>query len=99
MLKPGGVLLVDEPKYRFTWEELESGIRSESMDILQVSYFFFKYFSVYLCQKPDLANNIKCGNSLIGSDFQENQQPDSFDEEQQQRVNAFEVPQAWAPSV
>jgi len=51
VLKPGGVLLVDEPRYQFTWQELESGIRSAGMDILQVSYSFFHYFHVYLCQK------------------------------------------------
>lgn len=39
---------------------------------------------------PDLANNIKCGNSLIGPDFYENHPPDSFDEEQQRKINAFD---------
>ncbi|GAF74744.1 unnamed protein product, partial [marine sediment metagenome] len=38
---------------------------------------------------PDLGNNIKCGNSLIGPDFFENQPPDSFDEEQYRRINPF----------
>ena len=52
VLKPGGVLLLDEPKYRFTWEELESGIRNVGLDILDVSSFFFKYIHSYLCQKP-----------------------------------------------
>ena len=52
VLKPGGVLLTDEPKYRFTWEELESGIRNVGLDILDVSSFFFKYAHAYLCQKP-----------------------------------------------
>jgi predicted type IV restriction endonuclease len=39
---------------------------------------------------PDLANNIKCGNSLIGSDFYKGQQVDAFDEEEQYRINAFD---------
>jgi hypothetical protein len=39
---------------------------------------------------PDLANNIKCGNSLIGPDFYENQQMNIFDEEEVYRVNAFD---------
>ncbi|MEA3428175.1 MAG: DNA methyltransferase, partial [Thermodesulfobacteriota bacterium] len=39
---------------------------------------------------PDLANNIKCGNSLIGSDFHENQQMSLLDEEEMYRVNAFD---------
>jgi len=53
VLKPGGVLLVDEPRYQFTWQELESGFRNAGMDILQTSYFFFHYFHVYLCRKLD----------------------------------------------
>ena len=39
---------------------------------------------------PDLSNNIKCGNSLIGPDFYENQQLNVFDEEEVYRVNAFD---------
>jgi hypothetical protein len=39
---------------------------------------------------PDLANNIKCGNSLIGPDFHENQQMSLLDEEEMYRVNAFD---------
>jgi hypothetical protein len=37
-----------------------------------------------------LANNIKCGNSLIGPDFYENQQMSLLDEEEMYRVNAFD---------
>lgn len=39
---------------------------------------------------PDLGNNIKCGNSLIGSDFYQNQQLSLFDDEQQRKINAFD---------
>ena len=39
---------------------------------------------------PDLSNNIKCGNSLIGPDFYTHQQTDLFDEEEIFRVNAFD---------
>ncbi|MBW2737946.1 MAG: Eco57I restriction-modification methylase domain-containing protein [Deltaproteobacteria bacterium] len=39
---------------------------------------------------PDLANNIKCGNSLIGPDFHENQQMSLLDDEEMYRVNAFD---------
>ena len=52
VLKPGGVLLLDEPKYEFTWEELESGISNVGLDILDASTFFFKFFHAYLCKKP-----------------------------------------------
>jgi hypothetical protein len=39
---------------------------------------------------PDLANNIKCGNSLIGPDFYENLDPETITEELQQKINAFD---------
>jgi type I restriction-modification system DNA methylase subunit len=39
---------------------------------------------------PDLGNNIKCGNSLIGSDFFEGRQPDEITEEERSRINAFD---------
>lgn len=40
---------------------------------------------------PDLSDNIKCGNSLIGHDFYDQQQLSVFNEEEIYRVNAF----AW----
>ncbi len=39
---------------------------------------------------PDLGSNIKCGNSLIGSDYYANRQGDMFNEEEMIRVNAFD---------
>ena len=39
---------------------------------------------------PDLANNIKCGNSLIGTDFYEGGQRTLLDEEEMWRVNPFD---------
>lgn len=39
---------------------------------------------------PDLSNNIKCGNSLIGSEFYQGQQLMLLDEEEMYRVNAFD---------
>jgi len=38
---------------------------------------------------PDLANNIKCGNSLIGPDFYQGQQMTFLNEEEMYRINAF----------
>jgi len=38
---------------------------------------------------PDLNQNIKCGNSLIGPDFYDGQQTDLFDIEERYRINAF----------
>ncbi len=39
---------------------------------------------------PDLASNIKCGNSLIGPDFYDNQQGSLFDDEERYRINVFD---------
>jgi hypothetical protein len=39
---------------------------------------------------PDLAGNVKCGNSLIGPDFYKGQQLAMFDEEERFRINAFD---------
>jgi hypothetical protein len=49
---------------------------------------------------PDLVNNIKCGNSLIGPDFYDGQQMALLDDEAALRVNVFdwqaEFPQVFA---
>ena len=39
---------------------------------------------------PNLSNNIKCGNSLIGSDFYDGAQIDLFDDEERYRINVFD---------
>ena len=39
---------------------------------------------------PDLAENIKCGNSLIGPDFYDGQQRELFTDEDRLRINAFD---------
>jgi len=39
---------------------------------------------------PDLGSNIKCGNSLIGPDFYDNQQMTFLDDEERYRINAFD---------
>jgi type I restriction-modification system DNA methylase subunit len=39
---------------------------------------------------PDLGDNIKCGNSLIGPDFYDHAQLDIFDDEERYRLNAFD---------
>jgi hypothetical protein len=41
---------------------------------------------------PDLGDNIKCGNSLIGPDFYQQQQMPLLDDEERYRVNVFD----WA---
>jgi hypothetical protein len=44
---------------------------------------------------PDLGNNIKCGNSLIGPDFYANQQLLLLDEEDRYRINVFDWKQGF----
>ena len=39
---------------------------------------------------PNLANNIKCGNSLVSSDVYHNQPPERFDECDRLAINAFD---------
>ncbi|MCX5805846.1 MAG: Eco57I restriction-modification methylase domain-containing protein [Proteobacteria bacterium] len=39
---------------------------------------------------PDLSNNIKCGNSLIGPDFYDNRQMGLFDDTERYRINVFD---------
>ena len=39
---------------------------------------------------PDLANNIKCGNSLIGPDFYQGRQMSLLDDEERYRINVFD---------
>jgi hypothetical protein len=45
---------------------------------------------------PNLANNIKCGNSLIGPDYYDHQQGTLFDEQEMLRVNAFDWEKEFA---
>jgi len=51
---------------------------------------------------PDLSANIKCGNSLIGSDFYEGRQGSLLDSNEEYRINAFdwrrEFPQVFSPA-
>ena len=39
---------------------------------------------------PDLASNIKCGNSLIGPEFYDDEQMELFDDEEKYRINVFD---------
>ena len=45
---------------------------------------------------PDLGKNIKCGNSLIGPDFYENQQLLLLDEDDRYRINVFDWKQGFS---
>ena len=51
---------------------------------------------------PDLASNIKCGNSLIGSDFYSDKELSLFDTKEQYRINVFDwekaFPEVFKPS-
>ena len=45
---------------------------------------------------PNLSKNIKCGNSLIGSDFYENEQLNLLNEEEQLKINVFDWESAFS---
>lgn len=53
----------------------------------------FRYTQMKLL--PDLSNNIKCGNSLIGPDFYDTQQATLFDEAEMRRINVFDWKSAF----
>jgi adenine-specific DNA-methyltransferase len=61
---------------------------SESADRL------FKHSDVKLL--PDLQNNIKCGNSLIGSDFYSDKNLSLFGKEEMRKVNTFDWDKEFA---
>jgi ubiquinone/menaquinone biosynthesis C-methylase UbiE len=52
LLRPGGVLLVEEPRARFDWPELERGIEGAGFKILEGSKVLIDGFHGYLCQRP-----------------------------------------------
>ena len=60
-------------------------LEGEDEETIQRQLFLFQQRAL-----PDLGNNIKCGNSLIGSDFYEGQQINLFDDEEMYRINAFD---------
>jgi hypothetical protein len=45
---------------------------------------------VYQRALPDLGDNVKCGNSIIASDFYQQQQMGFFDDEERYRINVFD---------
>jgi len=47
-LKQSGVFLVDEPKYRFTWNEFEQGIRDAGLSICERKNFLGPLFRSYM---------------------------------------------------
>jgi ubiquinone/menaquinone biosynthesis C-methylase UbiE len=52
VLKPRGVLLVEEPRVGFTWPEFEEGIAASGLTMLDLRKFLFGYFRSYIFQKP-----------------------------------------------
>lgn len=50
-LKKRGVLLVEEPRYRFTLDEFEHGIFDSGLTILDKKNIFGSYFKSYMCIK------------------------------------------------
>ena len=57
VLKPGGVMLLEEPHDRFDWPELEAGIREAGMEILERHAWLLGHFRSYLCRTQRLRGN------------------------------------------
>ena len=60
-------------------------LEGESQETLQKQLKLFQERAL-----PDLQKNIKCGNSLIGSDFYQQNMLGLFDTEEQYKINAFD---------
>jgi type I restriction-modification system DNA methylase subunit len=60
-------------------------LEGENQDTLEHQIKLFKERAL-----PDLGNNIKCGNSLIGPDFYQGKQMDLLQSEEAYRINAFD---------
>lgn len=60
-------------------------LEGESAETLGKSLALFRERAL-----PDLGQNIKCGNSLIGPDFYEGRQLSLIDEEERYRINVFD---------
>ncbi|MCX6029136.1 MAG: Eco57I restriction-modification methylase domain-containing protein [Chloroflexi bacterium] len=72
-------------------------LEGESAETLGVQLRLFQERAL-----PDLAQNIKCGNSLIGPEFYDGQQLGLLDDEERYRINAFdwraEFPGVFGPN-
>ncbi len=62
-------------------------LEAASRDVIESQYRLFHERAL-----PDLGDNIKCGNSLVSSDFYETYQPDLLDEDRTYKLNVFD----WA---
>lgn len=51
ILKPNGVLLIEEPHYQFEFDELETEMEHIGFKILEIKKFLFGYFRSYLVMK------------------------------------------------
>jgi ubiquinone/menaquinone biosynthesis C-methylase UbiE len=51
VLKHGGVLLVEEPRSRFNWNDFETGIKQAGFEIVDTTKCFAYDFRAYLCRK------------------------------------------------
>jgi len=73
-------------------------LEGESTQTLNNELKFFRERAL-----PDLSNNIKCGNSLIGPDFYDQMEMNFIDEEEKLRINVFnwnkEFPQVFNTSL
>ena len=60
-------------------------LEGESNETIENQLKFFRERAL-----PDLSNNIKCGNSLIGPDFYDQMEMQFLDDEEKMRINVFD---------
>ena len=63
-------------------------LEGEGKQYVNSSMLLFRESDLHVL--PDLGDNIKCGNSLVGSDFYTNQELNLFDEDAIYKINAFD---------
>jgi ubiquinone/menaquinone biosynthesis C-methylase UbiE len=51
VLKPEGILLIEEPGINFQWPEFEQGIKSSGFNILETEEIIFNRLKSFLCKK------------------------------------------------
>jgi ubiquinone/menaquinone biosynthesis C-methylase UbiE len=61
ILKPGGVILVEEPPYGFTWRELEGEFRTSGLTLLASRKFFLRFLCAYVWRKQGAGSDISKG--------------------------------------
>lgn len=61
VLKPGGFILVEEPRYGFTWQEFEEEFSTSGLALLASTVFFRGFIHAYVWRKQGVGSDISEG--------------------------------------